>query len=587
MASGRPGRHRADPLAEVPRRRGGLVAASLALVVLAGVLVVVFRSSGGPCSARNPVLVGVDAAVDFAPVAMEAAERFNATQTAVDGRCVLVQVAEQPPAPVLRTLIGDPAGVPAGRPAAWIADSTAWTRLARTSGAAGVAPEETVVATSPLVFATSRSLAETFAGGKTEMSWEMVFPATARGRLQPGEDEPDVVRIPDPSVAGAGIATVAAARDIAGTGSEGDKQLTAFVRMAQAGSAPDYRSMIAAVEDRSYWRRPVVVVPEQSVWLRGRTASPDPVVALYPKEGTILLDYPYVVTAQEPDVAAGARLFGEWLTTLEARSAVRRGGFRTPGGHEPPLGAGTEIPPTPPRPRPSITPPLVDAALEAWSRLAPPTGVLVMADASRHMAEPIAGRKGATRQSVALEAARTGLRLFPDTTSMGLWEFADGLDGGLGHRELVGLGPIGQPDREDDQFTRRSRLTELTHTLKAYDKRRSSLYDTILAGFREVTKKYDPERNNSVLAITAGRDDGAGLTRAALVRELREEWDPDRPVQIIVIAFGSGVDRDALAEITGITNGSLHVASTPGEIIDVVLSALARRLCHPTCARTG
>jgi hypothetical protein len=574
-------------MAEVPRRRGRrgrVLVAALALLVPAGVLVVVFQSSGGPCSARNPVLVSVAAAVDFAPVAMEAAERFNSAKAAMDGRCVLVQVTEQPPAPVLRTLIGDPAGVPAGRPAAWIADSSAWIRLARASGATGLATGETVVATSPLVFATSRSLADRFAGGKTEMSWEMVFPATARGRLEPGEDEPDIVRVPDPSVAGAGIATVAAARDIAGSGPEGDKQLTAFVRMAQAGSAPDYRTMIAAAEDRSFWRRPVVVVPEQSVWLRARTPSADPVVALYPKEGTILLDYPYVVTAEEPGVAAGARLFGDWLNSLETQAAVRRGGFRPPDGKAPPLGAGTEIPPGPPRPRPSITPPLVDAALEAWSRLAPPTGVLVMTDASRHMAEPITGRKGATRQSVALEAARTGLRLFPDTTSMGLWEFADGLDGGAGHRELVGIGPIGQPDRPRDQFTRRSRLDELTRTLKAYQGRRSSLYDTVLAGFREVTAKYDPARNNVVLAITAGRDDGAGLSRGTLLRELREEWDPDRPVQIIVIAFGSGVDRDALSEITATTNGSLHVATAPGEIVDVVLSALARRLCHPTCA---
>ncbi|WP_181958132.1 hypothetical protein [Nonomuraea mesophila] len=44
--------------------------------------------------------------------------------------------------------------------------------------------------------------------------------------------------MPDPSLAGAGIATVAAARDVVGTCPEADKALTAFVRWAQAGSAP-------------------------------------------------------------------------------------------------------------------------------------------------------------------------------------------------------------------------------------------------------------------------------------------------------------------------------------------------------------
>ncbi|MET8143597.1 substrate-binding domain-containing protein [Sphaerisporangium sp. NPDC005288] len=591
MASGRVGRHRADPIAEPAPRRGRrrvlpvVLAAVLALAAVA-VTVKVVRGAGG-CSGRDPVLVGVDAAVDISPVAMAAAERFNARRAAVDGRCVLVQVTEQPPAPVMRTLTGDRAGVLAGRPDAWIPDSSAWVRLARKQGAPDVAPTETVVATSPLVFATRRSLARRFAEGGTEMSWEMIFPATARGRLQPTSREPDVVRIPDPSVSGAGIATVAAATDIAGTGGKGARELTAFVRMAQAGSAPDYRSMLAAVDDRSFWQRPVVVVPEQSVWLHDQAPAGDPLVALHPKEGTIMLDYPYVVTAADTADAAGARLFGEWLRSPEVGDAVRRGGFRLPDGARPPIGAGPGIAVDHPRPRPSITPTVIDQALDAWSRLAPPSDILVLADAGRHMAEPIAGKKGATRHSVALEAARLGLQLFPASTSMGLWEFADGLGGGKGYRRLVGLGPIVRPDRDDDRLTRRSRLETLTRTLRAFPARDSSLYDAVLAGFREVTASYDPAMNNSLLVITAGEDDGAGISRQELVRGLREAWDPDRPVQIIVIAFGRDVDRAALGEITSITNGSLHVASRPGEIIDVFLGALARRLCHPTCGGSG
>lgn len=444
------------------------------------------------------------------------------------------------------------------------------------------------MATSPLVFATRSSLARRFATEKTEMSWEMVFPATARGRLQPTKDEPDIVRVPDPSVAGAGIATVAAARDIAGTGDKGGRELTAFVRMAQAGSAPDYRSMLTALDDRSFWQRPVVIVPEQSVWQHNRAPSADPVVALSPKEGTIVLDYPYVVTSADPADAAGARLFGDWLASPAMAEPMRKGGFRLPGGGEAPIDAGPGIPPGRPKPRPSITPGVIDEALEAWSRLAPPSNLLVLADASRHMAEPIGGsEKGATRQSVALAATQLGLQLFPGSTSMGLWEFAKGLGGGMGHRSLVGLGPITQPTGEDDQFTRRTRLDQYTRSLRPYKDRDSSLYDSIFAGFREVEAEYDPAMNNSLLIITAGRDDGAGLSRRELVQRLRKDWDPDHPVQIIVIAFGRDVDEAALREITGITNGSLHVAARPGEIIDVFLSALARRLCHPTCAKAG
>ncbi|WP_262380083.1 substrate-binding and VWA domain-containing protein [Nonomuraea sp. PA05] len=579
------GRHRAALAPEQRRRKAlqrGMLAGLTAVAIVAAGLVVIFGGGGVLCSTREPVLVNVAAAVDVAPAVMEAAGRFNETKTAVGGRCVLVQVTEQPPATVLRTLIGDRAGVLAERPDGWIADSSAWIRLARQQGASSLPAGESVVATSPLVFATRSSLAQRFSVGRTEMNWRMVFPSTVRGRLTPNADEPDVVRVPDPSLAGAGIATVAAARDVVGTGPDADKALTAFVRWAQAGSAPDYRSMLAAVDDHTFWQRPVVIVPEQSVWNHNLRPSSDPVVALHPREGTINLDYPYVVTAADPDVAEASTVFADWLRGAQAQEIVRRAGFRSGDGTQGPLSPGPQIPSATPKTRSSVSPQDIDEALRAWSRLAPPTNILVLADTSKHMAEPLNGR---TRVSVALDAAKIGLQLFPDSTHMGLWEFADKVGGIRNHRQHVGLGPINEP--ETGQVIRRSRLDQLTSTIAAHPKRDSSLYDSILSGFRTMSSGYREEMNNALLVITAGRDDGKGTGLAQVLDRLKREWNPDRPVQIIVIAFGKGVDRASLTQITSVTNGSLHEAEEPGEIIDVFLAALARRLCHPTCKPTA
>ncbi|WP_344978256.1 substrate-binding and VWA domain-containing protein [Streptosporangium fragile] len=578
------GRHRVAAGAQTRRRQVRLslsLAAVATATALTGGAVLAFGQAGTSCSGRDPVLVGVAAAIDIAPTVMETAERFNRSGTAVDGRCVLVQVTEQSPATVLRTLVGDTAGVLSERPDGWISDSSAWIRLARKQGAANLAGTETVMATSPLVFATRRSLAQRFAVGETDMNWRMVFPSTTKGRVKPTEDEPDVVRVPDPSLAGAGIATVAAARDVVGTGPEADRALTAFVRWAQAGAAPDYRSMLAAVDDRSFWKRPVVIVPEQSVWEHNRRPSEDPVVALHPREGTINLDYPYVVTAADEARASGSRAFAAWLRSPETQEAARRAGFRSADGSLGPYSPGPEIPTEAPRTRPSILPARIDEALEAWSRLAPPTNILVLADAGRHMAEPIKGDKGRTKLSVALEAARLGLQLFPNSTHMGMWEFSSVK--GDDQRERVRIGPIVEPD--GGQVIRRGRLEELTRTLRADPKAPSALYDSVLAGFREVTGAYDGTMNNTLLVITAGKDDGRGVSGAELVKALREEWDPEQPVQIVVLAFGADLDRATLTQVASVTNGSLHVAQEPGEIIDVFLSALARRLCHPTCRK--
>ncbi|MBA2892636.1 substrate-binding and VWA domain-containing protein [Nonomuraea soli] len=540
----------------------GVTAGLGAVALIAATLVAISVAGERGCVARDPVLVSVAAAVDVAPAAMEAAGRFNRTRASADGRCVLVQVSEQPPAPVLRTLIGDHAGV-GERPDAWITDSSAWIRLA------GLPGEPVTVATSPLVFATRSSLAATFAVSRTEMNWRMVFPATVRGRVAPNDDEPDIVRVPDPSQAGAGIATVAAARDVVGESPDADKSLTAFVRWAQAGSAPDYRTLLAGMES-SFWKRPVVIVPEQSVWAHNLQGAADPVVALHPREGTINLDYPYAVTANDGPAAEGARLFGQWLRGSEAQDIVRRAGFRSGDGSLGPISPGPQLPTTEPKLREAVTPTDLDEALGAWSRLAPPTNMLVLADTSRHMAEPL---KDSTRLGVAMEAAKLGLQLFPDSTHMGMWEFDEE------HRERISLGPVNEP--ESGQTVRRGLLMETIATLKPRKKRDSSLYEAIADGFREMGERYDEGMNNTLLVITSGRDDGG--SRSRLLERLREEWDPDRPIQIVLIAFGSGVDRDGLGEITSATNGSLHVAQEPGEIIDVFLAALARRLCHPTC----
>ncbi|MFI7143503.1 substrate-binding and VWA domain-containing protein [Nonomuraea sp. NPDC050022] len=577
------GRHRAALPAEQRRRKAlqrGLLAGAGAVAIVAATVVVLFGGAGALCTTREPVLVSVAAAVDVAPAAMEAAGKFNDAKNSIGGRCVLVQVTEQPPATVLRTLIGDRAGVLRERPDGWIADSSAWIRLARKQGASALPTGESVVATSPLVFATRSSLAQRFSVGKTEMNWRMVFPSTVRGRLTPNANEPDIVRVPDPSLVGAGIATVAAARDVVGNGPEADKALTAFVRWAQAGSAPDYRSMLAAVDDHTFWQRPVVIVPEQSVWTHNQQPSADPVVALRPREGTINLDYPYVVTATDPTVAEASTLFADWLRGAEAQDLVRRAGFHSGDGAQGPISPGPEIPTGAPKTRPSVSPEDIDEALQAWSRLAPPTNILVLADTSKHMAEKL---KDTTRLGVSLAAAKIGLRLFPDTTYMGMWEFAVGLGQAKGYQPRVSLGPINRP--ESGQLVRRSVLDQLTTTITAHPDRDSSLYDAILGGFHEVAGKYREEMNNTLLVITAGKDDGRGIKLPQLISKLREEWDPNKPIQIVIIAFGNA-DRASLSDITSVTNGSLHIAQQPDEIIDVFLAALARRLCHPTCKPT-
>src|SRR3546814_13246184 len=62
----------------------------------------------------------------------------------------------------------------------------------------------------------------------------------------------------------------------------------------------------------------------------------------------------------------------------------------------------------------------------------------------------------------------------------------------------------------------------------------TGLYDTTLAAFRSAQKDYDPDYFNAVVLLSDGANDDPGSMRQAdLLKALRDEADPERPVRII------------------------------------------------------
>jgi hypothetical protein len=78
--------------------------------------------------------------------------------------------------------------------------------------------------------------------------------------------------------------------------------------------------------------RAVVVTTEQAVVAYNRTHRPNPAVGFVPKEGTLMLDHPYVVTARDRRRRVAAEAFQAALGTRSAREILQRAGFRAPDG---------------------------------------------------------------------------------------------------------------------------------------------------------------------------------------------------------------------------------------------------------------
>src|ERR1017187_5802484 len=99
-----------------------------------------------------------------------------------------------------------------------------------------------------------------------------------------------------------------------------------------------------------------------------------------------------------------------------------------------------------------------------------------------------------------------------------------------------------------------------------------------------MTGTYQARYTNAVLVITAGVDNAPGdISAATLVNDLRKLYNPKRRVEIIMLVLGGKGDVPALQQISAATGGQAFEITSPSQVTSVFFSALARRLCSPTC----
>ena len=80
-------------------------------------------------------------------------------------------------------------------------------------------------------------------------------------------------------------------------------------------------------------------------------------------------------------------------------------------------------------------------------------------------------------------------------------------------------------------------------------------------------RRYDPEKVNSVLLITDGKnEDENGIDLNTLLAELAKMDDPTKPVPVIMIGFGPDTDLAAMQQIAQATKGAAYSASKPEDL---------------------
>ncbi|MGH9176926.1 MAG: extracellular solute-binding protein [Acidimicrobiales bacterium] len=299
-----------------------------------------------------------------------------------------------------------------------------------------------------------------------------------------------------------------------------------------------------------------------------------PLVAIYPKEGTLFSDNPFFVldaswvTAPERE---GARAFERFVQQPANQREVLEFGFR-PGNPEVAVGAPIEaangVDPNQPQTELQVpAPPVLAAVIDKWEQHRKSARVLIVLDVSGSMGDP--GGDGQTKLERAKDAAISSLDQFKPEDEVGLRIFSTGI-GPPDHPDYVDSVPIGAVSANRE--TLRTKLRNLIPT------NATPLYTVARDSHRELRRAYDPARINAVLLLTDGRNEDEGNndlegTLAAL-REGSEGQDTS-PVRLFTIAYGEGADVGTLRRMAEATNAAAYDATNPSAIQDIFTAVVS------------
>ncbi|MFG2000345.1 substrate-binding domain-containing protein [Spirillospora sp. NPDC048911] len=525
----------------------------------------------GPC---RTVVVAVAASV-AAPM-RTAAARFQGNE--VDGRCVSVRIEPRSPASVSETLAGTVEEPGAAPPDAWIPDSSLWIPLARSgsAGPAAVASAGPSLASSPIVWVLSASAARRFGAQGAKASWRSLMPSGIPDPKQRANADAPRFVVPEPATSTAGMGPLLALHTLAGPGQRGLLNFATAMLALRAMTVKDPVAVHAAVGETG--RTTIGVASEQSL-LENEAVGERTLVPVYPTEGTIVLDYPYARVTHDRGQGKAADAFGRFLGEQTTRELLINAGFRTPEGR-----AGTALDPKlgfAPEPPKRIQLPDSASAVkirEMWNRMRLGARLLDVLDVSPSMRQKVPGTS-TSRLTALSRQIQQSLQLTPDFVEIGLWEFATRLDGARDHREVVPIRAVGSAKNGVRQ---RERLISAVARSTPVPGTHTGLYDTILAGFREVSRHHRPEVFNVVTVFTDGEESDPfnGMKLDELIRTLREEYDPARPVSIIIGAYGDDIDTRPLKRIVQVTGGKVYLSKDPRQAQRIFGDLLVRMLCN-------
>lgn len=343
--------------------------------------------------------------------------------------------------------------------------------------------------------------------------------------------------------------------------------LSNLQRADDAGAALGYLSA-AAVEEKSVLDYNAGNPSGDPKTLGDHAAPKVPLVAVYPKEGTLYSDSPYVIldapwaTAEKK---AGAQDFLEYLQLPEQQKVFTDSFFRT-ADHAP----GDPITSSPYLIADGVTialnPPSPDVLRDVralWAAVRKSARVLVLMDVSGSMASD-SGSGGKSKLDLAKSAATTALDQLVDTDQVGFSIFTTDLPTpNTITADLVGVAPLS---------TTRQPITDAIAQLTPLNG--TPLYAATRVSSDEMNATRDPASINAVVVLTDGRNEYTDNDLDGLLRQL-EASAQENGVRVFTIAYGPDADLATLQQISEASRAAAYDARNPASIDKVFANVLS------------
>ena len=556
-------------------------------------------AGASPCTT-----VRVRAALENAELLRRLVQAYQGGRRNIGGHCVQLTVAADSSGLTTSDVERSFPSLPTPeRPELWVPDSSAWPSLvaARLTGPARpplVPAQGTSIALSYLVLAMPQELADAIGWRSTPPTWPTFLESTTNRETWKRLGHPEFgdfkLGKTSPAVASSGLYTLLAEYGAVAGHIQSPAISDVDAVPIQARVAAAERSVVhyMSTEQHILWHArqvehsggagylSVVPVSERGMWEynRGVTSRDgltyvsgppphQPLVPIYPADGTyaldnpgFVLDAPWVTSAER----AAAQDFLRFATSREGQAVARKTGYRDVTGSADPdvASVGQYSDSTKLRTLPPPSGELLAEVQGSFPRVRKRARVLFLLDLSGSMNQPTPA--GMSRLKAAQDAIAGALPYFTDDDEVGLAGFSHP----PGRHSIVpGLvAPVGP--------LRRGRPVFLAALRKLKAVNATPLFAAAQQFTTQMAAGYRPDWINAVVLLTDGHNETKEFTdtlasmSASITRVTK-----DRPVLVFTLAYADKADTPTLQAIAKLTHAHYYDATNPARL-DRVLGDL-------------